>query len=72
MEVEFLFSLDMKDYLRVSIDGLDLNYNKYLYEGDKNIVEIEDYNSENTTRMTLDEIERMLLAQPEVISQLEN
>ena len=69
---ELLRSEDLDDYLRVSIDGRDLNYNKYLYEGDKNIVGIEDYNSENTTRMTLDEIERMLLAQPEVISQLEN
>ena len=69
---ELMRSEDLKDYLRVSIDGRDLNYNKYLYEGDKNIVGIEDYNSENTTRMTLDQIEKMLLAQPEIISQLEN
>ena len=69
---ELMRSEDLKDYLRVSIDGRDLNYNKYLYEGDKNIVGTEDYNSENTTRMTLDQIEKMLLAQPEIISQLEN
>jgi len=69
---ELLRSEDLEDYLRVSIDGRDLNYNKYLYEGDKNIVGTADYNSENTTRMTLDEIERMLLAQPEITSQLEN
>jgi UDP-N-acetylglucosamine 4,6-dehydratase/5-epimerase len=69
---ELLRSEDMKDYLRVSIDGRDLNYNKYLYEGDKNIVGTNDYNSENTTRMTFDQIEKMLLAQPEIISELEN
>ena len=69
---ELLRSEDLDDYLRVGIDGRDLNYNKYLYEGDKNIVGTEDYNSENTTRMKLDEIKRMLLEQPEIISQLQN
>jgi len=69
---ELLRSEDLDDHLRVRIDGRDLNYNKYLYEGDKNIVGTEDYNSENTTRMKLDEIKRMLLEQPEIISQLQN
>ncbi|MBC8284413.1 MAG: polysaccharide biosynthesis protein [Nitrospinae bacterium] len=69
---ELLRSEDIGEYLRVSIDDRDLNYNKYLKEGDKQIVKTEDYNSQNTGRMTVGEIEEMLLSQPEIISELEN
>tara|TARA_B100001123_G_scaffold411857_1_gene508479 strand:- start:994 stop:1734 length:741 start_codon:yes stop_codon:yes gene_type:complete len=68
---ELLRSEDMGEYLRVSIDGRDLNYNKYLNEGDMKIIKTEDYNSQNTVRMKVAEIEEMLLSQPEVISELE-
>jgi UDP-glucose 4-epimerase len=67
---ELLRSEDMGDYLRLSMDNRDLNYNKYLSEGDKNVVQTEDYTSQNTTRLTLKEIEEMLLEQPEIISEL--
>ena len=60
----------MGDYLRLSMDDRDLNYNKYLSEGDKKVVQTEDYTSQNTTRLTLKEIEEMLLEQPEIISEL--
>ena len=69
---ELLRSEDMGDYLRVSIDDRDLNYNKYLNEGDMKIVRTEDYNSQNTERMNISEIEEMLLSQPEIISELKN
>ena len=65
-------SEDMGDYLRVSIDDRDSNYNKYLNEGDIKIVKTEDYNSQNTVRMNVSEIEEMLLSQPEIISELKN
>ena len=67
---ELLRSEDMGDYLRLSMDNRDLNYNKYLSEGDKKVVQTEDYTSQNTTRLTLKEIEEMLLEQPEIISEL--
>ncbi len=67
---ELLRSEDMGDYLRLSMDDRDLNYNKYLSEGDKKVVQTEDYTSQNTTRLTLKEIEKMLLEQPEIISEL--
>ena len=69
---ELLRSEDLGDFLRLSIDDRDLNYSKYLNEGDKKIVKTEDYNSENTIRMTVDQVEEMLLEQPEIISELEN
>ena len=68
---ELLRSEDMGDYLRLSMDDRDLNYNKYLSEGDKKVVQTEDYTSQNTTRLTLKEIEEMLLEQPEIISELD-
>jgi UDP-N-acetylglucosamine 4,6-dehydratase/5-epimerase len=67
---ELLRSEDLGNYIRVSMDGRDLNFNKYLIEGDRKIVDTNDYNSQDTTRMTLDEIEEMLLEQPEIISRI--
>ena len=61
---------DMGDCLRLSMDDRDLNYNKYLSEGDKKLEEVEDYTSQNTTRLTLSEIEEMLLEQPEIKAEL--
>ena len=68
---ELIRSEDLGDYLRVKMDDRDLNYNKYLNEGDMEIIKTEDYNSENTVRMNVNEIEEMLLSQPEIISELE-
>jgi UDP-N-acetylglucosamine 4,6-dehydratase/5-epimerase len=69
---ELLRSEDMGEYLRVSIDDRDLNYNKYLNEGDMKVIKTDDYNSQNTARMNVSEIEEMLLSQPEIISELKN
>jgi UDP-N-acetylglucosamine 4,6-dehydratase len=69
---ELLRSEDMGDYLRLSMDDRDLNYNKYLNEGDKNAVQTEDYTSQNTTRLTVKQVEEMLLAQPEIIAELKS
>ena len=69
---ELLRSEDMGDYLRLSMDDRDLNYNKYFVEGDKKMVQTEDYTSQNTTRLTVKEIEALLLAQPEIISALKS
>ena len=69
---ELLRSEDMGSYLRINIDDRDLNYNKYLNEGDMKIIKTEDYNSQNSVRMNVGEIEEMLLSQPEIISELKN
>jgi len=67
---ELLRAEDMGDYLRLRMDGRDLNYSKYLSEGDKKFGQVEDYTSQNTTIMSVKEIEEMLLEQPEIISEL--
>jgi hypothetical protein len=50
------------------MEDQDLNCNKYFVEGDKKMVQTEDYASQNTNCLIAKEIEELLLAQPEIIS----
>lgn len=52
---EFAKAQDLGSYFRVSADNRDLNYAKYLDEGDKTLSNNEEYNSHNTRRLTLEE-----------------
>ena len=67
---ELVRSEDMGDYLRVKMDGRDLNYEKYLSEGEQKLSQLQDYNSQNATRLTIEEIEELLTTQSEIISAL--
>ena len=67
---ELVRSEDMGDFLRLSMDTRGLNYEKYLTEGEQKLVQLKDYNSVNSKRMTVKEIEALLLTQPEIISAL--
>jgi len=57
---------DMADYFRVKMDDRDLNYNKYFTEGNLEAASLEDYTSHNTYRLSIDEIEKLLLTLPEI------
>jgi UDP-glucose 4-epimerase len=61
---------DLGNYYRVRMDGRDLNYNKYTVEGNVKEADLEDYTSFNTQRMSLDELEKLLLSIPDVSSKL--
>jgi UDP-N-acetylglucosamine 4,6-dehydratase len=52
---------DMGRYYRIIPDGRDLNYNKYFTEGIAEVSTLEDYNSENTDRLSVLQVEDMLL-----------
>jgi len=52
---------DLEDYYRIFPDDRDLNYNKYFTEGTEQLSLLKDYNSHNTSRLTVDEIKRRLL-----------
>lgn len=52
---------DLGDYYRIIPDDRDLNYNKYFTEGTETVSLMEDYNSHNTYRLTIDEIKGKLL-----------
>lgn len=61
---------DMGDYFRVVADMRDLNYSAYFDTGDVRQTEFEDYDSHSVDRMTVQEIEDLLLTLPEVLAEL--
>lgn len=48
-------AVDMGDFYRVPADNRDLNYDKYFKEGDVKRVTIDEFNSNNTRRLNLEE-----------------
>lgn len=63
-------SQDMGDYFRVKMDDRGLSYSKYFTEGDLEESSFEDYTSHNTDRLSVKEVEELLLTLPEVTSEL--
>ncbi len=63
-------SEDMRDYYRVRMDDRDLNYRKYFTEGDTREAATEDYTSHNTQRLTVKQVESLLLRLPEIRNDL--
>ena len=57
---EFSRSEDLGEYFRIVADDRDLNYKKYFSEG-TSLAAMEDYTSENTTRLSAQELKEMLL-----------
>ena len=58
-------SEDLGDYYRVSADNRDLNYDKYFSKGDTTAIK-EEYNSDNTHRLDVDQMKELLLKLPEI------
>jgi len=52
---------DLEGYFRVPPDGRDLNYDKFVDQGETRISRSEDYNSHNTQRLSVDETKALLL-----------
>lgn len=52
---------DMGEYFRVPPDLRDLNYSKFVEQGEEKISRMEDYNSHNTERLDLDGMQKLLL-----------
>ena len=57
---EMIAAEDMGDYYRIPPDLRDLNYSKYVEEGESLIATIEDYNSHNTTRLDVEGMKTLL------------
>jgi len=52
---------DLGGYFRVPPDGRDLNYGKFVDQGETSISQSEDYNSHNTERLDIDGMKTLLL-----------
>jgi len=58
---EMIKAEDMGEFYRIPSDNRDLNYNKYFYEGEKDISIIEDYNSHNTDQCNIENMKKILM-----------
>ena len=61
---EMIMAEDMGDFYRIPADNRDLNYAQYFSEGEKEIAEIEDYNSHNTTQEDVEGMKKLLSKLP--------
>lgn len=52
---------DMGQYYRVPADNRDLNYAKFVVEGELEITQFDDYTSHNTTRLDVEGVKQLLL-----------
>jgi len=59
---ECLHAVDMGDFYRVPADSRDLNYDKYVVEGDKDRNMLTEFNSSNTNLLTVEQVADKLLS----------
>ena len=52
---------DRGNYYRIPVDNRDLNYAQYFSQGEKKISHLEDYTSDNTERLNIEQIKQLLL-----------
>ena len=67
---EYVKAEDLPGFYRVPADQRDLNYDKYFAEGDKKLTTVEEYNSDNTQILNVEEIKEKLLELDYVQSEL--
>ena len=57
---EMVNAEDMGDYYRIPADNRNLNYQKYVNEGNADLESIEEYNSHNTERLDVEGMKELL------------
>jgi UDP-glucose 4-epimerase len=67
---EMLRARDLGDYYRIPADTRDLNYSIYMESGEKNMSRYEEYNSNNTTMLTVPAIKKVLLKEEFVLKEI--
>tara|TARA_B100000963_G_C22639593_1_gene679677 strand:+ start:1557 stop:2558 length:1002 start_codon:yes stop_codon:yes gene_type:complete len=68
---EMSSSEDLGNYFKIVPDGRDLNYDKYFSKG-KTERQIDEYNSNNTTMLNVEEMKKLLLNLEEIKSDLKS
>lgn len=58
---EYINAIDMGDFFRIPADNRDLNYDKYFIDGNEQLSTIDEYNSHNTTQLTVEQVKEKLL-----------
>lgn len=68
---EYIAASDMGEFFRVPADKRDLNYDKYFVEGNCKLSSEDEYNSDNTERLNIEQIKEKLLSLDYVRAELE-
>jgi len=63
---EMVKAIDMGDYYRIPSDNRDLNYTKFVEDGEKVVTQAGEYHSHNTHRLNEEELRNMLLGLHEI------
>jgi UDP-glucose 4-epimerase len=67
---ELLAAEEFDSYWRIPLDDRDLNYGKYVDQGDQQTGVIDDFHSHNTRQLGVDEVEDLLRSLPEIQDEL--
>lgn len=67
---ECIGAIDMGGFYRVPADKRDLNYDKYFINGNKDKNHISEFNSNNTTLLTVEEVKEKLMKLPYIKEQI--
>ena len=68
---ERIKSIDMGNYFRIPMDGRNLNYEKYMSDGNADLTNVEPYTSSNTEILSVEQIKEKLLTNDYVRQMLE-
>jgi len=63
---EMMRAEDLGNYFKIGMDDRDLNYGKYFEKGNKSIEEITEYTSDNTARLDVDGMIKLLIKMGEI------
>lgn len=67
---EMVHAVDMGNYYRIPADTRDLNYNKFVENGEEIVTESGDYHSHNTKQLDESELKDMLMKLKEIENDL--
>lgn len=67
---EYVVAEDLGGFFKVPADQRDLNYDKFFEKGDQKLSSVEEYNSDNTQILTIEQIKEKLLELDYVQSEL--
>ncbi len=69
---EYVVAVDSGNYFRVACDNRDLNYDKYFDNGSEKLTASDEYNSQNTKQLNVEEVKEKLLALDYIKEELNN
>jgi UDP-glucose 4-epimerase len=69
---EMVKAKDLGNYFQIPADARDLNYGKYFTEGESNVSLADEYNSDNTRQLDVEETKQLLLKLQQVKTETSN